>query len=242
MMMLASCSALLSSSASARSLSLSAKKRSRIDELRDLGSKDQEKTRDWADTIAKRLDSAKFAETETKLLAACNAVERDLDSIDKLMTDFEGSFVTPDGDYRLVWAKSDEAVSEIGTGLHRVPLARLEEIFLTFERRKEVALTEIVRIIGPFPNVKNALFGDFSLKKNDLTISYKRGVDGTGKSLDGKARNVSFEVVHSSDRCLVLVPSNKRGEWLVFEKEPDLVGALERLRVPANDNGDDNNE
>lgn len=224
---------------------LDAKKNSkRLEEMRSISEKDR--TAEWADTIAARLDAARFAETETALLDECSGDERDMMKIDKMISQFtEGVVLAPSGDYRLVWAKTDEAVGEIGTGLHRVPLARLEDIFLSLRddailRTKEIRMTEIVRVIGPFPNVKNSLFGSFQGIKNKLHISYKRGVDGTGKSLEGKARDISFSIVHSTDRCLILGASSlAKDEWLVFQREDDLPGALNKLRVPLNDDSDD---
>jgi len=36
------------------------------------------------------------------------------------------------GDWRLVWASSDDALSVVGSGLHKVPLTLMEDLFLSF--------------------------------------------------------------------------------------------------------------
>ena len=36
--------------------------------------------------------------------------------------------------YSLAWVGSDEAICHLGTGLHKVPLARLQDIFLSVGR------------------------------------------------------------------------------------------------------------
>jgi hypothetical protein len=98
--------------------------------------------------------------------------------------------------YRLFWVGSDAAVTKLGTGLHQVPLARLQEVFLSVSiphhhhaaavgggggsssgRRRRmtttnnnnisnnnssplrITVTEVIRILGPFPNIKNTLQG-----------------------------------------------------------------------------------
>lgn len=50
-------------------------------------------------------------------------------------------------DYRMVWAGSDDAICHLGTGLHNVPLARLEEVFLTLGK-KRIEVKEVIRILG----------------------------------------------------------------------------------------------
>lgn len=37
------------------------------------------------------------------------------------------------GDWRLVWASSDDALSVVGSGLHKVPLTLMEDLFLSFQ-------------------------------------------------------------------------------------------------------------
>ena len=54
---------------------------------------------------------------------------------------------------------SDVAICHVGTGLHKVPLARLQEVFLSCLGRNRLEVLEVIRILGPFPNVKNVLQG-----------------------------------------------------------------------------------
>merc|ERR1712157_511157 len=78
----------------------------------------------------------------------------------------------------LLWVGSDDSICHVGTSLHNVPLARLQEIFLTLTNRN-VELYEVIRILGPFPNVKNTLRGTVSKSK----ITYTSMIDGTGKEI-----------------------------------------------------------
>ena len=53
--------------------------------------------------------------------------------------------------YRLAWVGSDAAICHVGTSLHKVPLARLQEMYLLLGYGKW-ELLEVIRILGPFPN------------------------------------------------------------------------------------------
>jgi len=220
-------------------------RKDRLEQLQELSEAQAEVTAAWAERIATRLDTAQFVEVEDELLVECSSDNRDLERIDKLINQFAGGAGIPEDirDWRLVWARSDAGLGQLGTGLWRVPLARLEDIFISLYRKSKkenyVRLTEIIRVLGPFPNVKNSLHGDFASQNDDsLTLNYRSGTDGTGKPLTGKARSVDFDIIHSSSRLLVLRCiglSTNEEEWLVFEPETDLVGALQRLRVPADE-------
>lgn len=155
--------------------------------------------------------------------------------------------------YRLAWVGSDDALCHIGTGLHKVPLARLQEVFISLGPRNVVMLQEVIRILGPFPNVKNVLQGTCKLKNSDdnivdWNIAWDSMMDGTGKEiLAGKEENVKkvdLQVYFSDPSILVSVvppeegrradPFAERGKHvLVFVAEEDLHGKLEALRVPS---------
>lgn len=154
---------------------------------------------------------------------------------------FRGMLAGPVENYRLAWVGSDDAICHLGTGLHKVPLARLQELFLTVGRNRLTCL-EVVRIIGPFPNVKNTLIGTPSLKGDDLKICYTSMIDGTGKEiLAGKEENkriVDLKVLFGSrDALLCRVPGEEDAfrdegkDLLVFVRENDLDTKLETLRV-----------
>lgn len=135
--------------------------------------------------------------------------------------------------YRLAWVGSDEALCHIGTGLHKVPLARMQEVFLSCLGRNRVEILEVISITGPFPNVRNTLQGSTKITTNNksgsgsskmavaaidhtngavvvdnLRITMDSMVDGTGKELlapGEKARIVDFQVYFSDRRALVAV-------------------------------------
>ena len=162
--------------------------------------------------------------------------------------------------YRLAWVGSDEAICHIGTSLHKVPLARLQEMYLLLGYNKW-ELLEVIRILGPFPNVRNTLKGDLKLKKLNtnsssggregvrMEIAYQSMIDGTGKEiLAGKDDNVKYvklDVWFANDKALVCttVPDDEEedgGEdplsgdgsnMLLFLVEDDLDEALEKLRA-----------
>ncbi len=162
--------------------------------------------------------------------------------------------------FRLAWVGSDDAICHIGTSLHKVPLARLQEIYLLLGYNRW-ELLEVIRILGPFPNVRNTLRGDIKLEKKRagdkregvrLTISYNSMVDGTGKEiLAGKEDNVKYvklDVWFASEKAIVCtVPAqdvegtevddadpfaNENGESiLLFVAEENLDEQLEKLRA-----------
>ena len=229
-----------------------AKRGARLQELRDLGEDGAGATKDWAATITQRLDAAatsvEMRECEEKLVDACGDSTRDLAAIDGLVGALGAMAQAPAsdapalaaGDWKLVWARSDDGVCAVGTGLHKVPLANLEEVFLSIGPKK-IVTTEVIRVLGPFPNVKNLLSGSASMKKGKVLFSYDTCIDGTGAELSGsQTRDVAFDVASLSRDLLVLCASTVGAdEWLVFEREPDLAGTLASCRVSPNDDDDD---
>ena len=152
-------------------------------------------------------------------------------------------------DYRMVWAGSDDAICHLGTGLHNVPLARLEEVFLTLGK-KRIEVKEVIRILGPFPNVRNTLKGDVTLPKSGGTsgaaskmkVEYDSMIDGTGKQiLAGSEQNkkaLDLDVLFADENAIVCaVPSEEGGvgeqgsKVLFFAAEDSMNVKLEMLRV-----------
>ena len=93
-------------------------------------------------------------------------------------------------DYRLAWAGSDEAICHIGTGLHKVPLARLQEIFFSCLSSnsgggggRRIELLEVIRILGPFPNVRNTLQGTTKIER--IMSSSSSSTVGAGEDKNG---------------------------------------------------------
>lgn len=139
----------------------------------------------------------------------------------------------PQPNYRLAWAGSDKAICHIGTALHKVPLARLQEIFLCLGYNRW-ELLEVIRILGPFPNVRNALKGDVKVMKTKgsgfsggavpssdesgreavrMNIAYNSMIDGTGKEiLAGKATNVKYvdlDIWFANEKAIVCTTVNE---------------------------------
>ena len=152
-------------------------------------------------------------------------------------------------DYRLAWVGSDEAVCHIGTGLHKVPLARLQEVFMSCLGRNRLEILEVIRLLGPFPNVKNVLQGTTNVnnKNNSMQIVMDSMLDGTGKEIlagtEDNIRRVDLHIEFCDERAIVAVvppedgttrssPLEENGKHiLVFVKEDDLDEKLDSLRV-----------
>lgn len=155
--------------------------------------------------------------------------------------------------YRLAWVGSDEALCHIGTGLHKVPLARMQEVFLTFQGKGRIEILEVIRILGPFPNVRNTLQGDSKVKRSsvddDVTeweIVMDSMIDGTGKEIlagtDENIRRVKLDVYFADPNAILAVvppeegvrddPLQDNGEnALLFIREDELDAKLDMMRV-----------
>ena len=166
----------------------------------------------------------------------------------------------------MAWVGSDDAICHLGTGLHKVPLARLQDIFLSVGRdgsgqTKTVQLLEVIRIIGPFPNVRNTLQGSIKIassqedqwntngiqKMDRIQITYDSMMDGLGKEISAGTRDnlryVDLDIAFCDENVIVaLVPTDaeddssslfgENGEnVLLFLKEDDLDYKLEELRA-----------
>ena len=144
--------------------------------------------------------------------------------------------------YRMIWAASDNAICYLGSGLHNVPLARLQEVFISF-LKSTIEVHEVIRLIGPFPNVKNTLKGEISgFTTNTPSIKYTSMIDGTGKEvLAGKQENekiVPLDVVLATENVIIWKDPNGSGsgsgseeDFLVFIREYDMTAKLDILRV-----------
>ena len=155
--------------------------------------------------------------------------------------------------YRLAWVGSDDAICHVGTGLHKVPLARLQEVFMTCLGKNRLELLEVIRILGPFPNVKNILQGTTKLLGSNennikgLQIVMDSMVDGTGKEIlagtDDNVRRVDLQIHFADQRAIVAVVPPESGNVredplqdngsnvLVFIQEKELDEKLNALRV-----------
>ena len=132
--------------------------------------------------------------------------------------------------YGLTFAWDDDAVTRIGTGLHKVPLARMDQMFMTLQSQGGLLLQEVIRIIGPFPNVLNTLSGMTKVVSGrEMTFTIDSVIDGTGKELVGEEpRCVNLKVPYASERALI-VDAAEEGEdpkYLIFMGEDDVDGKL----------------
>lgn len=180
-----------------------------------------------------------------RLLELCEEPERDLTAIAECVDGLSSMLPDPPesallGSWRLAWVTSDAGISAVGTGLHNAPLTRQEDTFLTIEgggdgRCRAVETIEVLRVIGPFPNVKNTLSGSCRATTGralSFSISYDRMIDGLGNNLSGpQTRDVRFGVRFAGSRLLILEDATAPGDWLVFAREDALQVRLDKLGV-----------
>lgn len=159
-------------------------------------------------------------------------------------------------DYTLAWAGSDEAICHVGTGLHKVPLARLQDIFVTVGniglKSKSWRMMEVIRILGPFPNVRNTLLGQVTEfqkisgsggggigadlsndgQQTRIKIRYDSIVDGIGKQLnagkDGDMRFVDLNVLYANEEVIICVvpPSSDDKKTVDTSADDEKIDAL----------------
>lgn len=153
---------------------------------------------------------------------------------------FEGPKVR---NYRMLWAGSDDAICHVGSGLHKVPLARMQEMFITVGR-KRIETIEVIRILGPFPNIRNSLSGQVKVmtdtkspqttaattntNRKSIRIVYDRMVDGLGKEISApnKERSFLLDILHVSDSAIICrVPSKDKEDEKQAQQREDLKTA-----------------
>jgi len=153
--------------------------------------------------------------------------------------------------YRLAWVGSDNGICHIGTSLHKVPLARLQEMYVLLGYNRW-ELLEVIRILGPFPNVRNTLKGELKVNRLNgveregvrMEISYSSMIDGLGKEiLAGKEDNikvVELDIWLANEKALVCTVPGVEGEdplsgdgsnILFFVAEENLDEQLEKMRA-----------
>ena len=100
---------------------------------------------------------------------------------------------------------------------------------MSLEADGSCALTEVIRVIGPFPNVKNLLTGTSTIGPSTLRLTYTKVIDGTGAELtSSQARSVKLRLAALSKSLLVVAAASiDAHDWLVFEREDDFADALE---------------
>ena len=152
--------------------------------------------------------------------------------------------------YRLAWVGSDDAICHIGTGQHKVPLARLQEIFLTLQGKNRLEVYEVISVFGPFPNIRNTLQGSSQAGGADpfnWKVVYNSMIDGLGKELladkEENQQRVDLQVYFCDPNAIVAIIPPKDGgvrddplessgaNVLLFIREDDLDGKLDTMRV-----------
>jgi hypothetical protein len=215
----------------------------------------------------KRADPGRLAAAEQLLAAVVSqitgsaasvdvaAVSRDCEALAALTaSDFGLTFESRSGmltgDWKLVWVSADDAIGTLGTGLHRVPLTRLQDIYVSFKggvgrSPPRVEVAEILRILGPFPNVRNTLAGAVQASGAELALNYDTMIDGNGgliKAPDGSgSRVVRFVGGFVGPTALVLSAAAGPGEApfaLALVKEPNVEAVFRELRVDRPENWD----
>lgn len=196
---------------------------------------DEESSQEVKAIVSKLQDSIKEGK---KVIEAVDEATEKLSKVNKLKQLVKSTAAL---DYRLAWVESDAAVCAIGSALHRkVGLARLQEVFLTLHRNR-LQMFEVIRILGPFPNVKNTLSGSAKFsrkdKSNELTITWQSLIDGTGKENyeGGESKQVTLDVLHGDEQIIVAslidetIPNDQNR--LVFIRDEEMDTTLESLRV-----------
>ena len=97
------------------------------------------------------------------------------------------------GDWKLVFVDSAEAIHQVGSGLGKLPGSSIEDLFASIDAKGTVTIQEVVRVVGPFPNVMNELSGTWEYKDKSagftgdsvseprLECVYTEMVDGRNK-------------------------------------------------------------
>lgn len=103
--------------------------------------------------------SAIIDNINTVLEETKNSLDEILNAIRPILSQTSGNLrlltAGKEYNYRLAWVGSDDALCHVGTGSHKVPLARMQEVFLTCQGKGRVEIFEVISILGPFPNVRN---------------------------------------------------------------------------------------
>ena len=112
--------------------------------------------------------------------------------------------------------------------------------------KKRIEVKEVIRILGPFPNVRNTLKGDVTLPKSGSTammLEYDSMIDGTGKQIlagsENNKKTLDFDVLFADENAIICAVPSEEGSGvgeqgsrvLFFAAEDSLNVKLEMLRV-----------
>mmetsp|Transcript_19177 Transcript_19177/g.64248 ORF Transcript_19177/g.64248 Transcript_19177/m.64248 type:complete len:247 (+) Transcript_19177:118-858(+) len=188
--------------------------------------------------------AAGMAPTESALLDAVREQKRDMKAITGLidtLVDSTGGKAVPaealHGSWQLLWVPTAASLDRVGTGLHNVPGTTFEDFFLTVGREKacKCEANEVLRVFGPFPNVRNVLEGTYAYEAPRLRLVYTSMVDGLGKTIEPKGgdgqggnRVVDLRVRYAGPSALI---ASSGEDVLVFGACKSVREELVRLRV-----------
>ena len=187
-----------------------------------------------------------------ELFDQIEAEKRNLPKVNELLekiSEFKPEAVAPvlKGDWKLVFVDSAEAIHQVGSGLGKLPGSSIVDLFATFDNKGGVKIQEVVRVVGPFPNVRNLLSGTWEYKGKSagfegdsvseprLLCTYTEMLDGRNKKTTietgFKQKNLQLDVRYLDSDVLVAFISNDGLQplRLVFEKELELEKELGRL-------------
>lgn len=226
-----------------------------VDEVGYTSRKEKSKMKKAAkaeDQAAKRERRKQVNAVLDELFDQIEAEKRDLARTNELLdkiSEFKPEAVAPalKGDWKLVFVDSAEAIYQVGSGLGKLPGSSIEDLFASFDVKGEVRIQEVVRVVGPFPTVRNLLSGTWeyqdksagftgdSVSEPRLACAYTEMVDGrnmrTTTSTGFKEKNVELDVRYVDADVLVVFIRNEGLQplRLVFEKELEMEKELGRL-------------
>jgi len=176
------------------------------------------------------------------------STKRDLGKITKAMDSLaefkrdlgKGSILH--GDWKLAFVNKADVLDEFGTGLGKLPGTSILDMFVSFDSAGKARLIEVCRVVGPFPNIKNELMGDWTYAEGSvgfdkgatetgLKTTYNAMLDGRNKLTDAntgfRVRSVRADVKYV-DRDVLVIYLQGGGE-MVWEREEQLTKELGRL-------------
>jgi len=223
-----------------------------------VGSKSSDKSGGNLNQMAslKSLPVPEADQAMTSILSLCGEEVRDVSKIKALCAQ-AGEYATDGswsvtaggikGDYQLVFVTSDEALCAVGSGLHKVFATKMEDLFISFGPSYMQAesgafgleTAEILRVFGPFPNIRNTFAGDFKCGVGDggssnsnVVLSYDTMVNGLSQKIkapDGKdTRRMKGRIPYANSAGLIYIPNEAQGEGGEADKAPLLI--FQKLR------------
>lgn len=202
--------------------------------------------------VEKQKEAAEISQKTDALLDdlfdQIEATKRDLSQVTRVLNEL--SEYKPDlgrgnllhGDWKLAFVNKAECLDEFGTGLGKLPGTSILDMFVSFDSSGKVKLTEVCRVVGPFPNVKNELMGEWTYSEgavgfnkdaaaNGLRSTYSAMLDGRNKMTDAntgfRVRTVASDVKYVDQDVMVIFLEG--GGEMVWEREEALTKELGRL-------------